>query len=47
MKTLRGPPAPHWAISLALMIVVLDLFHALQLEQINDLVTTLGKTLKK
>jgi hypothetical protein len=40
MKTLRGLPAPHWAVTLALTIV-LDLFQALLLlEQINDLVTT-------
>jgi hypothetical protein len=46
MKMLKGPPAPHRAASLALTIIVLDLFQALLQEQINDSVTTLGKNLE-
>lgn len=36
MKTLRGILAPDWAVSLELTIIVIDVFQALQLEQIND-----------
>lgn len=36
MKTLRVFPAPHWAVSLALPVPMLDLFQTLLLEQIND-----------
>jgi hypothetical protein len=39
MKTLRGFPDPHRAVSLAFTIVVLDLSQALLLGQINDSVT--------
>jgi hypothetical protein len=46
MKTLRGLPAPHWAVSLALTMLVFDLFKALLLEPINDSITTLGKNLE-
>ena len=46
MKTLRGLPAPPWAVSLALTIIMLDLFQALLLEQINDSIATLGKNLR-
>jgi hypothetical protein len=47
MKTLRGhPPVPQRAVSLALTIIVLELFQALLLEQINDSITTLGKRLE-
>jgi hypothetical protein len=45
MKTLKGFPAPLWAVSLVLIIVV-DLFQALLLEQINDSITALGKNLE-
>jgi hypothetical protein len=41
MKILRGLPAPHWAESLVLTIIMFDLFQALLLEQIYDLITTL------
>lgn len=43
MKTLRGFPDPQWAVSLAFIIIVLDLFQALLLEQINDSISTLRK----
>jgi hypothetical protein len=46
LKTLRGVLAPHWAGSLSLTIIVLDLFQALLLEQINDSFSTLGKNLE-
>jgi hypothetical protein len=46
MKTLRGLPAPHWAVSLALTVQMFGLFQALLLEQINDSITTLGKNLE-
>ena len=46
MKTLRGLPVPHWAVSLALTVLMLDLFQALLLEQINDSITTLEKDLE-
>lgn len=46
MKTIRGLPAPHGAVSLALTIIMLDLFQALLLEQINDSSTTHGKNLE-
>jgi hypothetical protein len=46
MKTLRGLPVPHWAVSLALTVIMLDLFQALLLEQIKDLITTLRKNLR-
>jgi hypothetical protein len=45
MKTLRGLLAPHWAVSLALIVIILDPFQALLLEQINDPITTLEKNL--
>jgi hypothetical protein len=41
----KGFPAPHWAVSLALTITVIDLFQALWLEQINDSSDTLRKNL--
>jgi hypothetical protein len=48
MKPLRRLPAPHWTVFLALKIIMLDLFQALLLEQINDsAVITLGKDLEK
>jgi hypothetical protein len=43
MKTLRGLPGRHWTESLALTILMLDLFQALLLEQINDSVSILGR----
>jgi hypothetical protein len=46
MKTLRGLQVPHWAASPALTILMLDLFQALLLEQINDSITTLEKNLE-
>ena len=46
MKTLRGLPAPHWAVSLALTIIMLDFLQALLLEQINDSVATLERSLE-
>jgi hypothetical protein len=45
-KILRGLPVPLWAVSLAFTVIVIDLFQALLLEQINDLITTLGKNLE-
>lgn len=45
VKALRGFPASHWAISLALTIIVLGLFQALLLEQINDSNSISGKNL--
>jgi hypothetical protein len=36
MKTLRGLPVPHWKVSSAFTILMLDFFQALLLEQIND-----------
>jgi hypothetical protein len=45
MKTLRGLLAPHWAVSLAFTIIVLDLLQALLLGQTNDSVTTPEKNL--
>jgi hypothetical protein len=46
MNTLRGLPAPHWAVSLALTVIMLDLFQVLLLEQINASIITLGKNLE-
>jgi hypothetical protein len=46
MKILRELPVPHWAVSLALTILMLDLFQTLLLEQINDSITTLEKNLE-
>jgi hypothetical protein len=46
MKTRRGLPALHEAVSLALAIIMLDLFQALLLGQINDSITTLEKNLE-
>jgi hypothetical protein len=46
VKTLKGLPVPLWDLSLALTIIVLDLFQALLLEQFNDLISTLGKNLE-
>jgi hypothetical protein len=45
-KALRGLPAPHWAVSLTFTVLMLDLFQALLLEQINDSITTLEKHLE-
>ena len=39
MKTLSGLPAPHWTASLALTMIVLDLFQASLPDQTNDSVT--------
>ena len=46
MKTLRGFSVPHWAASLAL-IIMLDPFQALLLEQVNNSITTLQRNLEK
>jgi hypothetical protein len=46
MKTLRGVPAPYWAVSLALTIIVIDLLHVLLLEQMSDSTITLRKNLE-
>lgn len=36
MTTLRGFPSPHWAVSLAFALIVIDLFQVLLWEWIND-----------
>ena len=41
VRILRGLPAPHWAVSLALIITVLDLSQALLLEQVNGSIFSL------
>ena len=41
-----GRPVSHWAVSLALTVLMLGLFQALLLEQINDSLTTLDKNLE-
>jgi hypothetical protein len=46
METLRRLPAPHWALSMALTIKVIDCLQALLLEQVNDSPTILRKNLK-
>ena len=45
-KNSKGSPAPHWAVSLALKIIAIDLFWALLLEQNNDLNITLRKNVE-
>jgi hypothetical protein len=45
MKTLRGFVAPHWGLLLVVMIIVVDVFQVLLLEQVNDS-TTLRKNLE-
>jgi hypothetical protein len=45
MKTLKGLLAPHWIVLVAFTTLVLDLFWALPLEQINDSITSLEKNL--
>lgn len=42
----EGLQSPHWVLSLSFTIVVLDLFQASLLEQINDLSIILGKNLE-
>jgi hypothetical protein len=46
MKTLRKLSAPHWAVTLALTIIVIDLFQALLLKQINDSSITIRRNLR-
>jgi hypothetical protein len=45
MKTLRGYQ-PLAGQHLVLTVIMLDLFQALLLEQSNDLITTLGKSIE-
>ena len=37
---------PHWAVTLALTVLMFDLFQALLLEHMNDSITTLEKNLE-
>ena len=46
MKVLSGFSVPDWTDSLALTMIMLDLFQEWKLEQISDSITTLGKNLE-
>jgi hypothetical protein len=43
MKILSRLPGLHWTVSLALMVIMLDFFQALLLEQIYESFTIPGK----
>jgi hypothetical protein len=46
MDTSRELLVPHWIVFLAHIIIMLERFQALLMEQINDSITTLGNILE-